>query len=392
MRILVLGAGMYVTGRGGTVAGTVLSSIAETSRTLPVRDVLVVARSDENKGIVRESVSNINESLGTALQIRYMSNKGEGIEFLRGLLKKNHFDCAVIVLPDHLHYPFAKSLLMSGVHCLVVKPLTARRSEAIDLLGIQKRNKLLGVVEFHKRYDEANLFVKKCLGEKQLGKLLYFTVDFSQRVNIPLEVFRGWATKTNVFQYLGVHYVDLIFFLTEFRPVRLTATGTYGLLVSEGINNFDSIHAKILWQNPNDNEETFVSIFNTNWVDPRSTSAMSDQKYKVVGTMGRIECDQKNRGIEWVQENVGIRHINPYFSEYLPSPNGLMEFTGYGYRSISLFLRDVDRIKRKEISPDQLEGFRPTFSQALVSTSVLDAVNRSLENGSNWIAVDDLPG
>jgi predicted dehydrogenase len=271
-----------------------------------------------------------------------------------------------------------------------VKPLTAKRSEAIDLMEIQKRNHLLGIVEFHKRYDESNLFVKKCLAEKQLGKLLYFTVDFSQRVSIPLEVFRGWVTRTNVFQYLGVHYVDLIYFMTGFRPVRLTATGTCGLLVSEGIDNYDSIHAKILWRNPNNEEDTFVSMINTNWVDPRSTSAMSDQKYKVVGTRGRIECDQKNRGIECVQEKFGVRHVNPYFSEFLPSPNGLMEFSGYGCRSISLFLHDVERIRRKELSPDRLEGIRPTFSEAIVSTSVLEAVNRSLENGSNWMDVDDL--
>ena len=387
MKILVLGAGMYVTGRGGTGSGTVLSSIAETSKKLPIEDVLVLARSEGNRAVVNDSVSRINHCLGTTLRVRYSQIEDESS--INAVLAKDRFDCAMVVLPDHLHYPYAKILLENGVHCIVVKPLTSKRSEAIDLVDVQKRNNLLGVVEFHKRYDETNLFVKKRIQERQLGKLLYFSVDFSQRVTIPLEVFRGWVERTNVFQYLGVHYVDLIYFLTGFRPVRLTATGTKGLLISEGIDNYDSIHATILWEDPDNHRDGFVSLISTNWIDPRCTSAMSDQKYKVVGTKGRIECDQKNRGIELVQEGAGVRHINPYFSEYLPSPDGRTEFSGYGHRSISLFLNDCDRIRKGEISTSLLDEVRPTFRQALVSTLVLDAANASMARNSEWIRIDD---
>lgn len=49
MKILVLGSGMYVTGRGGTGPGTVLSALAETSKSLSMEEVVVIARSANNK-------------------------------------------------------------------------------------------------------------------------------------------------------------------------------------------------------------------------------------------------------------------------------------------------------------------------------------------------------
>jgi len=214
---------------------------------------------------------------------------------------------------------------------------------------------VLGVVEFHKRYDESNLYAKRVIEEGAIGKVRYFTVEYSQRISIPSETFRAWVRDTNIFQYLGVHYVDLIHFMTGARPVRALAVGTRG-----------------------------------DWIDPNTSTAVSDQKYTVVGSAGRLELDQKDRGIQLVREGHGLQSANPYFSDFLPAPDGGQIFQGYAHRSIATFLEDVADVQAGRIGCDSLEPRRPTFRQGLISTGVIEAVNRSLASDGRWIDIPDV--
>jgi predicted dehydrogenase len=387
MRVLVIGAGMYVTGRKGTGTGTILSSLAETSKTLDIDEVVVAARHRTNRSVVADAVARINKTIGSDLKVGYEAIEGNAEKGIRALCRKARFDCAIVSVPDHLHFAYAVEILKQGMHCLVVKPLVPTLAEAKKLVREQERMGLHGAVEFHKRFDETNLFIKKALAEKKIGKLLYITVDYSQKITIPLKVFRGWADKTNIFQYLGVHYVDLIYFLTGYRPLKAMAVGTDGILKRKGIDTYDSVHATITWVNPADPKDWFLSQFSTNWIDPACTSAMSDQKYKIIGTRGRIECDQKNRGLELVRENHGVQAVNPYFSEYLPGPDGALRFGGYGHESMNLFLLDVQDLKTGNATVRSLEPCRPTFRQSMVSTAVVEAVNRSMHGKSNWVRI-----
>jgi predicted dehydrogenase len=387
MNVLVVGAGMYVTGRKNSGIGTILASLAETSKTIPITEVLVVARSQENKEHVEHAVSRINASLQTALRVRYQRLGQEYLSSLNEIMRRQKFSIGVISVPDHLHYSYAKYLMEMDLHVLVVKPLTPTLDEAKDLVEIQRNKHVYAAVEFHKRYDESNLYVKKTIREKTLGRLLYTTVDFSQPIDVPSRIFRGWSEKSNIFQYLGVHYVDLIYFMTGYMPKKAMAVGVEGRLREMGINTFDAINATIVWSS--DREGEMVSLFSTNWVDPACTSAFSDQKYKIIGTKGRIECDQKHRGMELVSDKTGIKTINPYFSEILYDPDGRPEFSGYGHKSIYGFFYDIQKILDGKKKPEDFDDKRPSFTQALVSSAVIDAVNKSLKNQSEWQYVDN---
>jgi predicted dehydrogenase len=324
--------------------------------------------------------------------MHYKSVEGIPEKDIPSLCKKDVFDCAIVAVPDHLHFSYTKELLRNNIPCLVVKPFTPTLLEAKKLVALQKKKGLYGAVEFHKRFDESNLYVKKVIAEGKLGDLVYCTVDYSQRIQIPTRIFRNWVERTNIFQYLAVHYVDLIYFITGYLPIRATAVGTNGILKASGIKVYDSIHATVIWQKPASNKKTMVSVFSVNWIDPNCTSALSDQKYKFVGTKGRIECDQKNRGIELVLEDRGIKHVNPYFSEYLYDENGVLCFGGYAHKSISCFVKDINALKEKRISLGELENTRPTFSSASVSTAVIEAVNNSLKNNSQWYEITGISG
>lgn len=385
MNILVIGAGMYVTGREGTGTGTILSSLAELSRSLSL-EVTVVATRAENEQAVADAAARINTTLGTSLPVCYRTISGDAAVDIPLLCAPGRFSAAIVSVPDHLHFAYTRALLEQGIPPLVVKPLTPTLAEARELVRLQESAGLYGAVEFHKRWDQTNLWIRRALSENKLGRLLYFTVDYSQKISMPTVIFQAWAGHTNIFQYLGVHYVDLIYFLTGAQPRRALAIGTSGVLKELGIDTWDSVHATICWETSSG--EPFVSQFSTNWIDPACTSAMSDQKYKVIGTRGRIECDQKNRGLEFVSAESGVQQVNPYFSDYLPGEDGDLHFSGYGYASIACFIRDVADLRAGRADVKRLELCRPTLRHSLVSTAVVDAVNRSLLAGGCWETVD----
>jgi len=382
MKVLVVGAGMYVTGRGTQGIGTVLPALAQYSRSHHLEAVTVAATRPETASGVVEACNRINDLLGSALRVEYRQIPIS----IESSVRPSEFDCAIVCVPDHLHFETTAALLRAGIHCLVVKPLTPTLAEAKDLLALQVERGLLGAVEFHKRYDEQNLLVRKMIREGVIGTPKYMVVAYSQRIGIPLDVFRAWSHRTNIFQYLGVHYIDLIYFLTGFKPVRLTAIGSRGVLEENGVDTWDSVHATVVWENEADRSE-FLSQLAIGWIDPNSTSALSDQRYFLVGSRGRVDLDQTDRGIHVVSGSSGVETPNPHFSMVLGQDDGLA-FQGYGYRSIERFLNDVAQVKDGQVMPSALDHVRPSFRQSLVATSVVEAVNASLAAGGAWKSIN----
>jgi predicted dehydrogenase len=386
MRVLVIGAGMYVLGRGTAGLGTVLPALAEASKRIEIEGVTVCSTSEQGRADVERAAVEVNRRLGTDLAVEHRVLR----QVLQDGSSATAYDCAIVSVPDDQHFEIGRRVLEAGLHCLMVKPFVLTLQEARQLIALAEKRRLYGAVEFHKRFDEANRIVRRLFHEGRLGTLAYATVEYSQRITVPRDVFASWAARTNIFQYLGVHYVDLLDFITGYRPRRVAAIGHRGVLDGLGIDTYDSVHVLLLWEHPHRRGEGFVSQFAVGWIDPELSSAMSDQRYVLVGSTGRIECDQKNRGLRMVSSSRGVEDINPYFSEYLAGPGGSVEFSGYGYQSIERFLLDVRDLVKGRIDPSGLEGFRPTFRSSLSSTAVLQAVRESLDSGSEWKDVDEL--
>jgi len=129
----------------------------------------------------------------------------------------------------------------------------------------------------------------------------------------------------------------------------------------------------------------FSSVFLTNWIDPESSSAMSNQRIKVIGTKGRYEADQKRRGICVTSDEEGIEEPNPDFCSMYGSRKGDISFQGYGIDSITRFLNDVTMIENKQLKVEDLDSQRPTFKESLVPTVIIEAVNRSIAENNRWV-------
>lgn len=375
MNVLVVGSGMFVTGRGTPGLGTVLPALSTLRRRGLVDRVTVTGTRREGEAAVRSAAERLASRMGSELPVEYRVADLD----IRPLLAGH--DCAIVSVPDHLHHAIGRQVLEGGAHCLMVKPLTPTLAEAKELAGLARARGVHAAVELHKRFDPSNLLARRTLAEGKLGRPRYITVEYSQQVDIPRRVFAGWAHRTTIFTYLGVHYVDVVRFVTGYEPVRVVARGTRGVLDAQGVSTWDSIHAITVWRDPAAPGEELVAQLAVGWIDPARTSAVSEQRIVFVGSEGRLDCEQKRRGNELVTDADGPRTVNPYFSELLPDADGRLELTGYGFDSIARFVEDVRDIRAGRVRPADLIGRRPTFEDALPATAVTEAVDRSLSSG-----------
>ena len=379
MNLLIVGSGMYVTGRGGTGMGTLLAAAMQALGRGGTHRITICATRASNDAVVAAAAARIREAIGVDIAVEYEAYDGSSAG-LATLARRRAIDAAIVSTPDPLHFEQSKTLIEAGIHLLCVKPLVPTVAEHRTLAELARTHRVHAAVEFHKRWDESNLHMRKAIAEGHLGKLHNFTVDYSQRIVIPTEVFAGWAERTNIFQYLGIHYVDLVQWLTDAVPVRLQVRGTRGALADMGVDSWDSVHVWLVWRRPDGDE--FLSQYNLSWVASHLSPAMSDQRFSVLGSRGRYDIDQRDRGIAALLHGEPLQFINPWFSEMLPGVEGGLEMQGYGYKSIACFLRDADDVLNGRIDAQSLVGRRPTFEDCIHSTRVIECVNHCLAQGS----------
>ena len=228
MNIIVIGTGMYVTGRGTDGYGTILPAIIEYIRTCGgINKISMVGSNGEHSVAALQKSKLLFENSGVSCPIEIFP-KGNIIDpnqYKHVLQRISKPSCVIIAVPDHLHYQIANDCLKRGLHTLIVKPLTATVKEANKLINSAKEHDAYGVVEFHKRWDRQNLLLRDIFRNGEIGKPLYTWTEYSQRKSIPINVFKSWVEKTNIFQYLGVHYIDIVRFITQALPKRVMAIG-----------------------------------------------------------------------------------------------------------------------------------------------------------------------
>ena len=82
MKIIVIGAGMYVTGRNNSGVGTILSSLSQLSKETKIEKVTVIASSITSSKSVDSAINRINKILNSSLQVDYYDLEHNTIECL----------------------------------------------------------------------------------------------------------------------------------------------------------------------------------------------------------------------------------------------------------------------------------------------------------------------
>jgi predicted dehydrogenase len=372
LNIILIGSGNYVLGDENKY-GTIFPALLEFHKNKGIGSISILCNSFSSLKKAKRKIEKILQFIQTKPNIFYEINKDE--KNIKKILLQRNINTAIVSVPDPFHYYYSKILLKNKINILVVKPLTNKIKESLELIKISKKNKTISFVEFHKRFDETNMLLKNKINEDAFGRILYFNINYSQNKNYPEKIFKKWSKKVNVFEYLGVHYVDLISYLTSYKPLEVTAWEQWGYLKNKGINTPDSIQAAIKWKNLRE-KKYFMSFINCSWVDSNNKPAVSDQNLLLVGSKGKFFSDQMNRGTQYLTDNEGYKIPNPYFTQrYLDSNNNYF-YDGYGIKSILNFLNITnDKINNLKINLSS----QPTFYNTHLTVETLEAINLSIK-------------
>lgn len=385
LNIILVGSGSYVCGNNENDFGTILPALFVYVQKFKLKLNLIVA-SNSLKG--SKKISTKFKRLKFLMNVEKFVNlelidcKGSPDIFFKKFSFKSSRIASIVSVPDQFHYYWIKSILLKKIPLLTVKPLTLNLKDSLELRDISKKLNVPAFVEFHKRYDRQVRYAKDKYQSDELGDLLYTFTEYTQRKLIPTKTFKSWANKTNIFSYLGVHYVDAIYYITKANPVKVMATGQKGYLLSQGLDTFDSIQCNITWETQKG--LFFNQTIMCSWVESNLSSAMSSQNINLIFSKGRINCEQKDRGVSILRDDFGLEHINPDFSRQY-SEEEFITFEGYGIDAYINYLNFI--VNKNSLINDRRIC---SFDEGCISTSVIDAAYKSLNKNSNWISLNDL--
>jgi len=189
-------------GRGTKEYGTVLPAILQWGKSADIGDIYIAGT--DPKGIARaqEKVRELSAKMGKKLRIRYFPNgkKVDAVCYRNAIKEIPRPACAIVVVPDKLHRNIAGEAIKSGLHTLVVKPVAPTVKEVRELIALQTRRRVYCAVEFHKRFDCANMKLKDTINQGLIGDPLYFLVEYSQRKSVP----RGFGGRSSISVRIGL--------------------------------------------------------------------------------------------------------------------------------------------------------------------------------------------
>jgi predicted dehydrogenase len=113
----------------------------------------------------------ILEKLGKLWNVRTLTTDQ------RELVKQSEVDAVLVATPNAFHAEVTLAAIAAGKHVLVEKPMCVTRREAEEIIGAQKKSKLVVQVGYMRRYAPA--FLDGCAAVKAMGEIRFARVrDF----------------------------------------------------------------------------------------------------------------------------------------------------------------------------------------------------------------------
>ncbi|MFC7337267.1 Gfo/Idh/MocA family protein [Haloferula chungangensis] len=289
-------------------------------------------------------------------------------------------DMVFVFTPDDTHFTIAMEAVQRGCHVLIAKPIVKTIEEHIALREAARENGVLVAMEVHKRWDPIYADARDRIS--QLGDFSYFSAYMSQPKS-QLKTFAAWAGKaSDISYYLNAHHVDFnVWAAGAFaRPVGVHAMASTGVAKAQGIPTEDTITLSVTWENmASGNKGT--AIYTSSWIAAKS-DVHSQQRFFYMGHDGEVTVDQAHRGFTTATDEAGFASPNPLFMKYAPDGHGRFAGQGgYGFKSIEEFAKAVEKIVAGQAEPADFDGQLATIDDTLLTTAVLHAGRKSLDEG-----------
>ena len=133
-----------------------------------------VACCDLNRGLLEQECNRIaHEGL----------ERPQEFDHVDKLIDWGKFDAVMIATPDATHYPIAKKFMEAGYNCYIEKPMTNSIEDAVRLVEIWKRTRVIAVAGHQLRYLSSVVFAKEKIETGAIGTpRLAVTIDSCGRM------------------------------------------------------------------------------------------------------------------------------------------------------------------------------------------------------------------
>jgi D-galacturonate reductase len=156
----------------------------------------------------------------------------------------------VVAMPDQLHYMVIKEALDNDQHICTVKPLVLKYEQAGEIEELAYNKGLVIGVEYHKRLDDRALTARRLYREGKFGEFKIGHAEMNEPYYYRHSNFQNWCTCENsdMFSYVGCHYVDQLHFITGLLPKSVSVYGIKDKYPN-GNEGYLWTDARVIWEN-----------------------------------------------------------------------------------------------------------------------------------------------
>jgi predicted dehydrogenase len=327
-----------------------------------------------------ELVGFAGSSLEKAESIASTFRGAKGFENLEDLLAAKP-DVLHVCTPNNTHLEFAKAAIERGISVVVEKPLATSLADALQLMQLAGQVNVTAV-PFVYRYNAIVLELRKRIQQNKTNNLWLLHGSYLQDW-LAASMTTNWRSNsaaggpTRAFGDIGVHWFDLMEFVTGHRVTKLSAT-------------MSNVHES-------DTEDGALVTFETDKgaagsavISQASAGRSNRLWFSFDGTEESYSFDQEHPETGWVG-TLGDNHV------VRRDPN---QQTGLSVRSNSLpaghpqgyqtcfndFVSDVYN-QQAGGAPSEV---MPTFADGLRGAQLADAVLKSVKT-KGWVEVGNVP-
>ncbi|MCD6364986.1 MAG: Gfo/Idh/MocA family oxidoreductase [Planctomycetes bacterium] len=309
---------------------------------------------------------------------------------------------AVIAVPDQVHYSVLDAAIENDMHVCIVKPLVLRHAQAEEIARRAYERGLVVGVEYHKRFDYRNLIARKTYRSGQLGEFRLGQAQMIEPYYYRDSNFQNWCVceNTDMFTYVGCHYVDMVAFITGMKPVSVNV---YGIVdkYPNGREGFLWTDGRVIWENG-------ASLSIVDAIGYPNAAAGGNAQGLAMYCQGSTDAtllvhSDQYRGVKCSYESAGDKPGDTVYAEPNPDYFQLIDFggegltpVGYGHRSAEFIIKacikagQMDDLadRRKLIKQYDEDGIMATPANSSYNELVIEAARKSILAGGREVRID----
>ncbi len=206
------------------------------------------------------------------------------------LLGRDDIDALFVCsTPETTHYPITKDCLLAKKHTLLEKPMGLELAEADEMIALAKKAKLKFTIGYTQRFNPKYAYVKQCLEDGTLGRLV--TALVSRNVSRSIGNKIGGRIRLSPAVMEATHDLDFVLWcFGGVKPVRVYSETVYGVMKkTHGVPDCQWIIVTM--------DDGAAFTIGAGWALPPGYPHFSTTTIEVVATEGALLIDDSHRDV-----------------------------------------------------------------------------------------------